>query len=105
MYLTQAQIEMQQAMVTTVQRILAILSSFEESAAECISEMLIFFSNGSPIQGVIQANKFMQHLYALFSSIDEIDNALSAAKTGESIQTSKDPKILVKKVKLLLMFR
>jgi hypothetical protein len=88
----------QQKMVETVERILSVLSCFEESAAECISEMLVFFSNGSPLEGVIQANKFIQHVYALFSSIEEIEDALSAAQPGTSIQKSKDPKQLVKKV-------
>lgn len=85
-------------MVEKVERILSVLSSFEESAAECISEMLVFFSNDSPVEGVIQANKFIQHVYALFSSIEDIDDALASAQIGHSVQRSKEPKQLVKKI-------
>lgn len=92
------EVQKQQQMEEKVKRILSALSSFEESSAECISEMLVFFSNGSPIEGVIQANKFIQHVYALFSSVEEIDDKLNASQTGYSVANSKDPKQLVKKV-------
>ncbi|KAI8915610.1 hypothetical protein EDD86DRAFT_243613 [Gorgonomyces haynaldii] len=81
-----------------VEWILRVLSNFEESAAECISEMLVYFSNGSYMEGAIHANKFIYHVYVLFGCIEDIDSTLGNYNGGSSIQKSKEPKQLVKKI-------
>jgi len=79
-------------------RILQVLSAFEESSAECISEMLIHFSNQAYLEGVDQAGKFICHIDALFNAIDEIEMDLSKHNDRTSLQHNKEPKQLAKRV-------
>ena len=53
-----------------VYRIWSILSTFEESSAACISDMLLHVSNGVYIDGVLVAKKFIGHVEVLFAAID-----------------------------------
>jgi hypothetical protein len=63
--------------VDKVSRILHVLSAFEESSAECIQQMLIDFSNQSYQHGVVQAEKFICHIEALFLALDKIEIRLN----------------------------
>ncbi|KAE8144798.1 hypothetical protein BDV25DRAFT_145259, partial [Aspergillus avenaceus] len=45
-----------------VYKIWSILSSFEESSAACISDMLLHVSNGTYIDGVLVAKRFIAHV-------------------------------------------
>lgn len=53
-----------------VYKIWSILSSFEESSAACISDMLLHVSNGAYVDGVHVAKKFISHVEILFTAID-----------------------------------
>lgn len=53
-----------------VYRIWIILSTFEESSAACISDMLLHVSNGAYVDGVLVAKKFIGHVEVLFAAID-----------------------------------
>lgn len=53
-----------------VYRIWRILSTFEESSATCISDMLLNVSNGAYIDGVVVAKRFIGHVDVLFLAID-----------------------------------
>lgn len=55
-----------------VYRIWSILSSFEESSAACISDMLLHVSNGAYIDGVLVAKRFISHVQILFAAIDQL---------------------------------
>jgi hypothetical protein len=60
--------------------------------------MLVHFSNGTYLEGALHANKFIQHVFILFASLEDIDRALIAATNGQHSQKFKEPKQLVKKV-------
>jgi len=55
-----------------VYRIWTVLSTFEESSAACISEMLRHVSNGHYVEGVRMAEKFVVHVETLFAAIDDL---------------------------------
>jgi hypothetical protein len=69
----------QKAMEEQVYRIWTILSTFEESSAACISEMLRHVSGGMYLDGVGMAEKFVLHVETLFAAIDELGASFRAA--------------------------
>lgn len=56
-----------------VYRIWSVLSTFEESSAACISDMLLHVSNGAYVDGVLVAKKFIWHVDVLFGATDRLD--------------------------------
>jgi hypothetical protein len=84
-------------MENKVYRIWSILSTFEESSASCISDMLLQVSNGSYYEGVIVARKFIWHVDILFGAIDSL--ASSIVKSGlKELSYGREAKLLCKKV-------
>ena len=71
-----------------VYRIWSVLSTFEESSAANISDMLLHVSNGSYVEGVFVAEKFIWHVEILFSSADNLDIELYRC-SGEGEVTHK----------------
>ena len=65
-----------------VYHIWTVLSAFEESSAACISDMLLRVSNGSYIEGVKIAEKFIMHVEILFKAIDKLEVEL-IKETGQ----------------------
>jgi len=63
----------EERMEEKVYRIWSVLSTFEESSAACISDMLLHVSNGAYIDGVMVAKKFIWHVDILFHSADRLD--------------------------------
>jgi hypothetical protein len=63
----------EEQMEEKVYRIWSILSTFEESSAANISDMLLHVSNGAYIDGVLVAKKFIWHVDLLFRSADKLD--------------------------------
>jgi uncharacterized CHY-type Zn-finger protein len=59
-----------------VYKIWSILSTFEESSAACISEMLLHVSNGAYVDGVLVAKSFISHVEILFAAIDMLASKL-----------------------------
>lgn len=59
-----------------VYRIWSVLSSFEESSAACISDMLLHVSNGAFVDGVLVAKKFIWHVDILFGATDRLDELM-----------------------------
>jgi hypothetical protein len=59
-----------------VYKIWSILSTFEESSAACISDMLLHVSNGVYVDGVLVAKKFISHVEILFAAIDRLATLL-----------------------------
>lgn len=65
--------EEEERMEEKVYRIWSVLSTFEESSAACISDMLLHVSNGAYVDGVMVAKKFIWHVDILFQSADGLD--------------------------------
>jgi hypothetical protein len=53
-----------------VTRVWTDLSSFEESSANCISDMLLNVAAGAYKEGIRMVNQFIMHLEVLFSALD-----------------------------------
>ncbi len=64
-------------------RVWNVLSAFEESAAACISDMLLHVSNQTFVEAVNEAGNFIMHVEALFVGIDKLDSEM--AKFDDSI--------------------
>ncbi|KAL2444235.1 Rho-type GTPase-activating protein 1 [Exophiala dermatitidis] len=80
-----------------VYRIWSTLSTFEESSASCISDMLLHVSNGVYVDGVIVARKFIWHVDILFGAIDTL--AALVVKAGlKELAYGREAKLLCKKV-------
>ncbi|KAJ1515985.1 hypothetical protein HMI55_003181 [Coelomomyces lativittatus] len=88
----------QKAMEELVSRVWSVLSIFEESAAACISNMLLNVSNGLYLEGVRQAASFILHIEVLFAGIDLIDQRLAIHLDHMGLVYAKEPKFLCKKV-------
>lgn len=67
----------EERMEEKVYRIWSVLSTFEESSAACISDMLLHVSNGAYMDGVMVAKKFIFHVDILFSSADKLDSIMT----------------------------
>ncbi|OAD77137.1 hypothetical protein PHYBLDRAFT_109402, partial [Phycomyces blakesleeanus NRRL 1555(-)] len=78
-------------------RIWQVLSAFEESSALCISEMLLHVSNGSYINGICISERFLVHVEALFSGIDELLMIYHEHKQQE-FKYTREAKMLCKKI-------
>lgn len=66
----------EELMEDKVFRIWSVLSTFEESSAACISDMLLHVSNGSYVDGVVVAKRFISHVEILFKSTDRLDQTV-----------------------------
>lgn len=71
----------EERMEEKVYRIWSVLSTFEESSAACISDMLLHVSNGAFVDGVLVAKKFIWHVDILFHSADKLDATMSRQGT------------------------
>ena len=77
--------EEEERMEEKVYRIWSVLSTFEESSAACISDMLLHVSNGAYVDGVLVAKKFIWHVDILFHSADKLDaNMTRMGSKGKS---------------------
>jgi hypothetical protein len=70
--------EEEEQMEERVYRIWSILSAFEESSAACISDMLLHVSNGTYVEGVLVANRFIWHVEVLFGATDMLDRCVTS---------------------------
>ncbi|TWU78019.1 hypothetical protein ED733_006460 [Metarhizium rileyi] len=87
----------EERMEEKVYRIWSVLSTFEESSAACISDMLLHVSNGAYVDGVLVAKRFIWHVEVLFQSADRLDRmVLSHSKKGLSY--GREAKLLCKKI-------
>jgi hypothetical protein len=89
------------------------LSTFEERAATCISDMLLNVSNGAYFEGIMAARKFIVHIELFFECADDLDQRLTqesqkgrfpkaVVETSQShelgLSYSREAKLLCKKV-------
>ncbi|KAI9256495.1 hypothetical protein BDA99DRAFT_516568 [Phascolomyces articulosus] len=89
--------EKQRDMEEKVYRIWTVLSAFEESSAVCISEMLLHVSNGAYVEGICLSERFLVHVEALFSGVDELDKIHHEYEQGE-FKYTREAKMLCKKI-------
>lgn len=80
----------EERMEDKVYRIWSVLSTFEESSAACISDMLLHVSNGSYVDGVLVARRFIFHVEVLFRSADRLDQVIS--QHSEKSKSSATPR-------------
>lgn len=84
--------EEEERMEEKVYRIWSVLSTFEESSAACISDMLLHVSNGAYVDGVLVAKRFIWHVDILFHSADTLDATMtSQGMKGKLLSQSSDP--------------
>lgn len=92
------EIEKQRLVEEKINRIWTILSAFEESSAECMTEILSYVSDNLYLNGIEQAGNFVCHVDVLFSGIDEIEAKLKKFNDRTGLQHTKEPKLLAKKI-------
>ncbi|KAF4782473.1 RhoGAP domain-containing protein [Colletotrichum scovillei] len=91
--------EEEERMEEKVYRIWSVLSTFEESSAACISDMLLHVSNGAYVDGVLVAKKFIWHVEILFQSADRLDYSMDQLKLKEiGLSYGREAKLLCKKI-------
>ncbi|KAK3330384.1 hypothetical protein B0H66DRAFT_572464 [Apodospora peruviana] len=89
--------EEEERMEEKVYRIWSVLSTFEESSAACISDMLLHVSNGAYVDGVMVAKKFIWHVDILFKSADGLD-AIMGRLEMKGLSYAREAKLLCKKI-------
>ncbi|KAI8065595.1 hypothetical protein BC940DRAFT_303793 [Gongronella butleri] len=89
--------EQQHEMETKIFRIWQVLSAYEESSAMCISEMLLHVSNGAFLEGICLSERFLVHVEALFTGIDELSKLRLEHGMAEFNYT-REAKMLCKKI-------
>ncbi|TGZ77387.1 RhoGAP-domain-containing protein [Ascodesmis nigricans] len=89
--------DVEEKMEEKVYQIWSVLSSFEESSAACISDMLLHVSNGAYIEGVFVAERFIWHVEILFLSADSLDAKLVKV-APKGLVYSRESKLLCKKI-------
>ncbi|RDA83586.1 hypothetical protein CP532_4754 [Ophiocordyceps camponoti-leonardi (nom. inval.)] len=87
----------EERMEDKVYRIWSVLSTFEESSAACISDMLLHVSNGAYVDGVLVAKRFIWHVEVLFQSADRLD-AMTLSRNGKGMSYGREAKLLCKKI-------
>ncbi|CAG8983598.1 hypothetical protein HYALB_00004618 [Hymenoscyphus albidus] len=87
----------EERMEEKVYRIWSVLSTFEESSAACISDMLLHVSNGAYVDGVLVAKKFIWHVDILFRSADKLDATMTRLAM-KGLSYSREAKLLCKKI-------
>ncbi|KAJ5217980.1 uncharacterized protein N7498_000079 [Penicillium cinerascens] len=80
-----------------VYNIWSTLSTFEESSAACISDMLLHVSNGAYIDGVLVAKRFIAHVEVLFSAVDQLAVFIKTQGVKE-LSYGREAKLLCKKI-------
>lgn len=74
-----------------VYRIWSVLSTFEESSAACISDMLLHVSNGAYVDGVLVAKRFIWHVDILFGATDRLDALIASHNKTKGKQAMRSP--------------
>lgn len=87
----------EERMEDKVFKIWSVLSTFEESSAACISDMLLHVSNGSYVDGVVVANRFIWHVEILFQSADRLDQTV-LMHNSKGLSYGREAKLLCKKI-------
>lgn len=93
-----SEVRKQQNVIEKVERILKVLSGFEESTAACISEMLVHFTNEEFRNGAIHAKRLVAHVELLLNTLQVIEDKLANTSEPQLTAKPKEAKHLVKKI-------
>lgn len=80
-----------------VYNIWSTLSTFEESSAACISDMLLHVSNGAYVDGIIVAKRFIRHVEILFAAVDHLASFIKSQGVKD-LSYGREAKLLCKKI-------
>ncbi|KAJ3080927.1 hypothetical protein HK102_002698 [Quaeritorhiza haematococci] len=95
---TEDEMHKQQATMERVQRILQVLTAFEDSCANCTSDMLIHFLSHRYEDGALMARKVNRHMEALFTGLEEIQGQLRKPADRTILEQRNQAKHLAKKI-------
>ncbi len=98
LHLAEEELKAQQAIVEKVKKVMNLVSAFEESAAECMSNVLINFSNSQVQQGVLQTAKFICHIEMIFQILDDVEEQLLKHGDSLNLDFGREPKQLVRRI-------
>lgn len=87
--------EEEEQMEDKVYRIWSVLSTFEESSAACISDMLLHVSNGAYVDGVLVAKRFIWHVDILFGATDRLDALVASHNKTKGKQVVQSPPLVL----------
>jgi hypothetical protein len=80
-----------------VHRIWTVLSAFEESSAACISDMLRFVSDGSYLDAVRSAERFIFHVEVLLAALDDIHHLYVSHDAVRAFSYARESRMLCRK--------
>jgi len=89
--------EVQRRMDSMVHRIWTVLSAFEESSAACISDMLRFVSDGSYLDAVRSAERFIFHVEVLLAALDDIHHMYVSHDAVRAFSYARESRMLCRK--------
>ena len=89
--------EYQRRMDSMVHRIWTVLSAFEESSAACISDMLRFVSDGSYLDAVRSAERFIFHVEVLLAALDDIHHLYVSHDAVRAFSYARESRMLCRK--------
>ena len=89
--------EFQRRMDGMVHRIWTVLSAFEESSAACISDMLRFVSDGSYLDAVRSAERFIFHVEVLLAALDDIHHLYVSHDAVRAFSYARESRMLCRK--------
>lgn len=92
------EVRVQKEMIEKVEKILHTLSSFEESTAACVTEMLTNFSNEHLREGASCARRLIYHIELLYTSLENVDSRLIAVNDPRGFTKTKEPRNMAKKI-------
>ncbi|KAJ3407032.1 hypothetical protein HDU80_009862 [Chytriomyces hyalinus] len=97
-----AEISRQAVTLTKVDKIMTVLSTFEESSATCIGNIMAHFKNRRFFEVCLDGHKFIEYVDALFLGLEDIDaQLLSAGGSSVALLTNrKEPRQLAKRIVL-----
>lgn len=98
LHLAEEELKQQQAIADKVKRVLTLVTAFEESSAECMSNILIHFSNAEFQRGILQSAKFVCHIETLFQSVDDIESRLKTFADSLGLDLHREPKQLIRRI-------
>ncbi|KAG8834410.1 hypothetical protein FRC17_008981 [Serendipita sp. 399] len=84
-------------MDSLVNRILSVLSAFEESSAACISDLLKSVSSVVYLEAIRSAERFVFHVEVLFAALDDLDFHFDAHGSAKGIAHVRESRVLCRK--------
>jgi hypothetical protein len=90
-------LEVQQRMDGMVHRIWTVLNAFEESCAACISDIVRFVSDGSYLDVVCSAERFIFRVEVLFAAVDDIHHLYVSHDAVRAFSYVRESRMLCRK--------